>query len=100
MNTDVAEESFVGLHHRELTETCTPEHLKASGCCCLVPGTTGCALFCVGLPAGSDGKESACHAGDLGSVSGSGRSSGEGNGYPLQYSSLESSMDRREWQAL
>ena len=46
-----------------------------------------------GFPGGSDGKESACHAGDLGSVPGSGRSSGEGNVYPLQYSCLENSMN-------
>ena len=46
-----------------------------------------------GFPGGSDGKESACHAGDLGSVPGSGRSSGEGNVYPLQYSFLENSMN-------
>ena len=39
-----------------------------------------------GFPGGSAGKESACNAGDLGSVSGLGRSSAEGNGYPLQYS--------------
>ena len=42
---------------------------------------------------GSDGKESACHAGDPGIEPGLGRSPGEGNGYPLQYSGLESSMD-------
>ena len=42
---------------------------------------------------GSDGKESACNAGDLGSVPGSGRSPGEGKGYPLQCSGLENSMD-------
>ena len=42
----------------------------------------------------SVGTESACRAGDLGSISGSGRSPGEGNGYPLQYSCLEDSMDR------
>jgi len=40
-----------------------------------------------GFPGGSDGKEFACNAGDLGSILGSGRSSGEGNGYPVQYSS-------------
>ena len=45
-------------------------------------------------PGGSDGKESACNAGDLGSVPGSGRSPGEGNGNPPQYSCLENSMDR------
>ena len=48
---------------------------------------------------GSDGKEFACNAGDLGSVPGLGRSPGEGNGYPLQYSCLENSMDRGAWQA-
>ena len=49
--------------------------------------------------AGSDGKESACSAGDLGSIPGSGRSSREGNGNPLQYSCLENPMDRGAWQA-
>ena len=43
---------------------------------------------------GSDGKESACSVGDPGSIPGSGRSPGEGNGYPLQYSCLKDSMDR------
>ena len=43
-----------------------------------------------GFPGGSDGKESACNAGDLDSIPGLVRSSGEGNGYPLQYSGLES----------
>ena len=43
-------------------------------------------------PDGSDSKESACSAGDLGSISVSGRSSGEGNGNPLQYSCLENPM--------
>ena len=46
-----------------------------------------------GFPCGSAGKESACNVGDLGSVSGLGRSPGEGKGYPLQYSGLENSMD-------
>ena len=45
----------------------------------------------------SVGKESACNAGDLGSISGLGRSSGEGNGNPLQYPCLENAMDRRAW---
>ena len=45
------------------------------------------------LPGGSAGKESACNVGDLGSIPGLGRSPGEGNGYPFQYSGLESSMD-------
>ena len=47
----------------------------------------------------SDGKASACNAGDLGSIPGSGRSPGGGNCYPLQYSDLETSMDRGAWQA-
>ena len=45
----------------------------------------------------SDGKESACNAGDLGSIPGLGRSPGEGNGNPVQYSCLQNSMDRRAW---
>ena len=45
------------------------------------------------FPGGSDGKESACTAGDLGSIPGLGRTPGEGNGYPLQYFGLENSMD-------
>ena len=49
--------------------------------------------FEFGLPSGSAGKESACSAGDLGSIPGLERSSGEGKGYPLQYSGLENSMD-------
>ena len=52
-----------------------------------------------GIPGHSDGKESACNAGVLGSIPGSGRSPREGNGYPLQYSCLENSMGRRAWQA-
>ena len=47
----------------------------------------------LGFPCGSAGKETACNVGDLGSIPGLGRSPGEGKGYPLQYSSLENSMD-------
>ena len=47
----------------------------------------------MGSPHGSVGKESAYNAGDLGSIPGLGRSPGEGNGYPLQYSGLENSME-------
>ena len=53
----------------------------------------------VGFPGASDGKESPCNERDLGSIPGSGRSPGEGNGYPLQYFCLENSMDRGAWQA-
>ena len=56
-------------------------------------------LSLLGFPGGSIGKESACNAGDLGSIPGSGRSLGEGNGYPLQYSCMENSMDRGAWRA-
>ena len=49
------------------------------------------------FPGGSDGKASAYSAGDLGSIPGSGRSPGEGNGNPLQYSCLENPMDRGAW---
>ena len=48
----------------------------------------------VGFPGGSAGRESACNAGDLGSIPGLGRSPGEGKSYPLQYSGLENSMNR------
>ena len=51
------------------------------------------------VPYSSIGKESACNAGDLGSIPGSGRSPGEGNSNPLQYSGLENPMDRGAWQA-
>ena len=52
-----------------------------------------------GFPGGSDGKESDCNVGDQGSIPGSGRSPGEGNGYPLQYSCLENPMNRGAWRA-
>ena len=53
----------------------------------------------LGFPGSSEGKASACNAGDLGSIPGSGRSPREGNGNPLQYSCLENPMDREAWQA-
>ena len=63
------------------------------------PLEKGRAPVFLGFPGGSDGKEFACSAGDLGSISGSGRSSGEGNGYPFQYSCLEKPTDRGAWWA-
>ena len=54
-------------------------------------------FLCVGFPGSSDGKASACNAGDLGSIPRSGRSPEEGNGNPLQYFCLESSMDGGAW---
>ena len=56
-------------------------------------------VLIIGFPGGSHGKESACSAGDQGSVLGLGRSPGEGNSYPLQYSGLENLMGRGAWQA-
>ena len=53
----------------------------------------------MGFPGGSNGKESACNAGNLGLIPRLGRTPGEWNGYPLQYSCLEYSMDRGAWQA-
>jgi len=57
----------------------------------------------LGFPGGSDGKESACNAGDIGDanlIPGLVRSPGEGHGNPLQYSYLENPMDRGAWQAI
>ena len=62
----------------------------------IILATTSTIIF---IPGGSDGKESACNAQDLSSIPGSGRSPGEGNGYPLQYSCLENSMERGAWGA-
>ena len=55
----------------------------------------GSSLMMTGFPCGSAGKESVCNTGGLHSIPGLGRSPGEGKGYPLQYSSLENSMDCR-----
>ena len=63
--------------------------------CCEVGVLTSfvCILIYSCYPGGSNGKESACNVGDLGLIPGLGRSPGDGNDYPLQYSSLENSMD-------
>ena len=53
----------------------------------------------LGFSSGSDNKESICNAGALGLISGSGRSPGERNGYPFQYSCLDNSMDKGVWRA-
>ena len=55
-----------------------------------------CIIY-TGFPGGLDGKDSACNAGDRGSIPGSGRCPGEGNGSPLQHSCLENPMDRGAW---
>ena len=56
-------------------------------------------MILLGFPSSSDGKASACNAGDQGSIPGSGRSPGEGNGNPCQYPCLEIPMDRGAWWA-
>ena len=56
-------------------------------------------IITLSFPGGSDGKESACNVGDLSLIPGSGKPSGEGNDYPLQYSFLKNSMDRGAWRA-
>ena len=59
-----------------------------------------CTFMCIlGLPRWRSGKGSACNAGDVSSIPGSGRSPGGGNGTPSQYSCLENSMDRGVWWA-
>ena len=72
----------------------SPSSLDSS-LCFIQPGI----LQNVLSPGGSEGKASACNAGDLGSIPGSGRSPGEGNGNPLQYSCLENPMDKGAWWA-
>ena len=60
----------------------------------------GCTTYMIGgFPGSSDGQASAYNAGDLGSIPGSGRPPGEGNGNPLQYSCLENPMDQGAWWA-
>ena len=56
-------------------------------------------MFTKGFPGSSVDKESVCNSGDLGSIPGLGRSPGDGNSNPLQYSYLENPMDRGAWQA-
>ena len=66
-------------------------------CVCVHARTHVC--VCTDTYSDSDGKESACSTGDPGSIPGSRRCPGEGNGNPLQYSCLENPMDRGVWQA-
>ena len=73
-----------------LLSTCPAQHCDL----CYAPHKTWALACSQGFLGRSNGKESACSAGDLGWNPGSGRSPGEGNGYPLQYSGPESPMDR------
>ena len=68
-----------------------PQYLSSTQCICPFIGML---VLRKGFPGASVGKESTCNAGDLGSISRSGRTPREGNDNPLQYSCLENSMDR------
>ena len=74
-----------------------PRHCRHFGE--FVCGVILCTVGCLGFPGGLDGKESACNVGDLGLVPRLGKSSGERNGYLLQYSCLGNLMDKGTWQA-
>ena len=82
-------------------------HFKVynSGLCLFLTGLLfsyflGINLIINDFPCGSNSKESACNAGDLGSIPGSGKSNGEGHGNPFQYSCLENPMDWGVWRAI
>ena len=75
-------------------------HAAHLGSLCGAVPPTRVGLYIMGFPGGSVSKESACKAGNLGSVPGSARPPGAGNGNPLQYSCLENSTDRGAWWAL
>ena len=76
-----------GAHYRKGTWAARPSLVRGGGAVITDKAKA------TGFPGASAGKESACSAGDLGSIPGLGRSAGEGKGYPLQYSGLENSMD-------
>ena len=70
------------------------QHINVSSQHIDLPKLTQYYTAIMGFLGGSNGEKSACNAGDVGSIPGLGRSTGEGNGYPLQYSCMENSMDR------
>ena len=89
-------ELFTRLRHPHLDLACSPINRNEVLHCSLCPKNKYMVThFCHS----SVGKESACNAGDPGSIPGSGRSPGEGNGNPLQCSCLENPTDRGAWQA-
>ena len=90
MGSDVLE-AAVGAPVPELLASHTPSSWSS---CFQKYEVSSFRFWCEGFPCGSAGKESACNAGDLGSIPGLERSPGEGEGYPLQCSGLENSMDR------
>ena len=80
-----------------LTHSKCTQKVPAHACSVQMQKNVALMLATLGFPGGSDGKASACNAGDPGLIPGSGRSPGEGNGNPLQDSCLENSMDRGAW---
>ena len=84
---------------KEVTDKCWDYWVSSSGSITAVPALSKVEVK-LGFSSGSSGKESACNAGDLGSIPRLGRNPREGNGNPLQYSWLENSMDRGAWQAV
>ena len=72
-------------------------HITLKACLSFLPCLQYVSYLMLGFPGGSDGKESACNEGDLGLILELGRSPGEGNGNPLQYSCLENTMARGAW---
>ena len=82
-----------------VTQSCPTLYLwyYLSGCCTYIYGWD---YPVMGFPSSSAGKESACNGEDLDLILGLGRSPGEGNGYPLQYSCLENFMDRGAWKSI
>ena len=110
-----SEGSPLGTSHYQMTSLlCSLLFLfwccwKRKVCFIEEPSNSGKRWACVQTPAlhillhhesFSDGKESTCKAGDMGSIPGLGRSPGEGDGYPLQYSCLENPIDRGAWWAI
>ena len=84
----------IRLSDRSCRDRCDADHSGPGGGGGLsAPGAPG-------FPGSSHSKASACNAGDLGSIPESGRSPGEGNGNPFQYSCLENPMDGGTWQAV
>ena len=94
---------FTHVHVRlRLKELCSGVVVRVvSSLCSSAQQDAQCRLLCrfpsLGFPGGSDGKAFAWNAGDPGSIPGSGRSPGEGNGNPLQYSCLEDPMEEGAW---
>ena len=79
-----------------------PDGAEVEKCMCSLVGdeNLSCIISFWGFPGGSDGKESACKAGDPGLIPGSGRSPGKGNGSPLQYFCLGNPTDSGAWRAI